>query len=200
MIDRDVDRVVRVVIDDRQALEPTTALETVADEIHRPDLVRRHRHLERTTLHRNTTSALAPRHLQAFLAVYPLHTLAFDRQPLAADQCMDAAIAEPATLRSEQLDCLAQATLVPATGRPISQHRAREPHQPTRPTLGYSGLCLQRLSQELLEPPVLALELLHGRPSLHLPQEPDDLLVSESRLLHARSRLKNRALRSFPWY
>lgn len=69
MIDRDVDRFFRVVIDDRQALEPTTALETVADEIHWRDLVRRQRHLERTTLHRQTTSALAPCHVQAFLAV-----------------------------------------------------------------------------------------------------------------------------------
>ena len=48
--------------------------------------------------------------------------------------------------------------------------------------------------------PVLAPELLHGRTSLHLLQEPDDLLVSESRLLHARSLLGNRTLLTFPWY
>ena len=56
--------------------------------------------------------------------------------------------------------------------------------------LGYSGLRPHRLSQELLELAVLALELLHGRPSLHLLQESDDLLVSESRLLHARTLLR----------
>ena len=102
-------------------------LETVADEIHRPYLVRRQWHLERTTLHRHAPPALAPRHLQAFLAVDPLHALAVDRSAFTTDQGVDAAIAEAATLRSERLDRLAKPTLVTVTGRPIPQHRAREP-------------------------------------------------------------------------
>jgi len=73
-------------------------------------------------------AALAPRHLQSFLSVDPLHALAVDRFALATDQCVDAAVAEPATLRSDRLDRLAKPTLVTVTGRPVPQHRAREPH------------------------------------------------------------------------
>jgi hypothetical protein len=84
-----------------------TVFETVTDEIHRSDLVRRQRHPERTTLHGHTTPALTPRHLQSFLAVDPLYALAVDRFAFATDQCVDATVAEPATLRSERLDRLA---------------------------------------------------------------------------------------------
>jgi hypothetical protein len=108
MVDGDVDRLLRVVIDDCQALEPTTILETVTDKVHRPDLVRRQRHLERTTRH--------------------LHTLAIDRFAFATDQFVDASVAEQATLRSDRLDRLVKPTLVTVTGRPIPRHRAREPH------------------------------------------------------------------------
>jgi hypothetical protein len=41
---------------------------------------------------------------------------------------VDAAVAEPATLRSDRLDRLAKPTLVTVTGRTIPQHRAREPY------------------------------------------------------------------------
>jgi hypothetical protein len=46
------------------------------------------------------------------------------------------------------------------------------------------------IEERCVAEPMLAPELLHGRPSLHLLQEPDDLLISESRLLHARSLLR----------
>ena len=63
VVDRDIDRFLHVVIDDRPAIEPTTVLETVADKAHRPDLVRRQRHSERTALHRNSAPAFTSRHL-----------------------------------------------------------------------------------------------------------------------------------------
>jgi hypothetical protein len=110
---------VRVFICGRQALEPATMLWTVADEIHRPRLVRLQRHLERTTLHRHVTLALAPQRLQPLLTVDPLHPLAVDRSTFATDQGVDAAEAEVAALRSERLDHLAKPTLISVTTRRI---------------------------------------------------------------------------------
>ena len=65
--------------------------------------------------------------------------------PPKGNTARGAALAELATLLGEQLDCLEQAALVPVTGRPISQRRAREPHQPARPTLRHAGLRPHRL-------------------------------------------------------
>ncbi len=104
MIDRYVDCCLLVLIGDCQALESPPVLETVADEIDGPHLVRRPCELERAALYRHASPALAPGDLQPLFGVDALHALAVHRQPLAADQRMDALIAEPPSLRREQHD------------------------------------------------------------------------------------------------
>jgi hypothetical protein len=53
MVDRDVDRFLRLIIDDREALEPPPVLEAVAHEVDGLHLVRRPWHLERAALDRH---------------------------------------------------------------------------------------------------------------------------------------------------
>ena len=55
MIDRDIDRFLRIVIDDRQALKSPSVLEAVANEVDGPHLVRRPWHLERAAVYRRAT-------------------------------------------------------------------------------------------------------------------------------------------------
>ena len=63
VFDHDVDGLLAEVVDDRQALEPPAVFERVADEVHRPDLVRPIGLRQRPTLNRDTLTPPAPLHL-----------------------------------------------------------------------------------------------------------------------------------------
>ena len=124
MIDDDIDRFLGEVIDDRQALQPPAMLEGIADEIHRPHLVRSLRDGEWPALDGDPAASAPPLHLQPFLAIQPMHALDVHLLALTAQQRVNAPIAEPAPLRGQRHDACPQDGRVRTGPLAVMQHRA----------------------------------------------------------------------------
>src|SRR6185437_2975458 len=125
----DVDRLLRKVVDDGQALQPTTAIERIHDKVDRPDLAWPMRHEQRPTLDRYATAFTPTTHLQAIFAIQPVY--AFDVHPdsLTPQQRMNSPVPKPTALGGQLLDTFAQLIVPSPSTRGIVQHRARQTHQ-----------------------------------------------------------------------
>lgn len=82
IVDRDVDAFVAAVVGDREALEPSTVDQAVADEIHAPRLVDHRRGLQRHTLTHGPLRLAALVDRQISCLVKPVDALVVDPRML----------------------------------------------------------------------------------------------------------------------
>lgn len=85
----------------RQHLDPPAIGQGITDKIHRPDLVRRSGAFQSLMFDRYAMPTLASTNREAGIAVKSIHPLVIGLNAFSPNQCMQAAITEPATLTSQ---------------------------------------------------------------------------------------------------
>ena len=100
------------VIDYVEHAEPATRRHLVMDKVQAPALVRQRQHRSRCSGPHGSPAAAPPPDCQSFLLIEPLGLLAVDHHALPAQQDMQTAIAEPATLVGQLAQLLTQASII----------------------------------------------------------------------------------------
>ena len=143
----DVHALVAEVIDHRETFDAPASTETVADEIHAPDLIDASGQLERHALRRRPSDLPAPAHGKVGFAVQPVHAFVVQPGKLRAQHVVNAPVAK-SSARVGNLDDLAGQFALAFVRLALYPENALERVH-----------VKVRLGQQLLELGVLALQL-----------------------------------------
>jgi hypothetical protein len=124
------------VICHRQALEPPTIGQAVADEVHAPHLIDRARQLQRHPLTRRALGLPALAHRQVRRAVKPVDPLVVDAGELGTQKIVDPPIAEAPPLVRNLDDLVAEPLRCFVSLWRMSVAVAGKPHKTARAALG----------------------------------------------------------------
>ena len=134
-VDLDRRAFAREVVDDVQRPHALTGGQEIVLEVHGPALVRRLWHQHGLALDPGQPLPLALAHLQALLGIHPVHRLVIDPPTLAAEQGMQAPIAQTPALARQLLEPLAQRRPLLPSGS-VLPGRKVEAGQPAGAALG----------------------------------------------------------------
>ena len=102
VVDDDVDGLLGEVVDDRQAFQTSTVVESVHHEVHRPDLIRPGREEQRLAFDADATTTPAAAHGQPSLPIEAIDALVVDLDAFPTQQGVKPPIAEAPTLRRQR--------------------------------------------------------------------------------------------------